>query len=102
MLRRAPVSALMRRCPSVTIPKMVSATALPIEATAERSKTTTTMMTATARMISPNGARPPSRRAISVGNWPDAARWSDRPVAGYSPELVAPAVANSAVTVISQ
>ena len=40
------------------------------------------MMIAAARMISPNGARPPSRRAISVGNWPLDARWSDSPVAG--------------------
>ena len=39
---------------------------------------------------------------MTVGNWPVEARWSDRPVAGYSPEFVAPAVANRAVTVISQ
>ena len=37
MLRRAPVSARMRRWPIVTRQKMASATALPIEAIADRS-----------------------------------------------------------------
>lgn len=35
MLRLAPVSERMRRCPAVTNPKIVRATALPIEAIAD-------------------------------------------------------------------
>ena len=61
------------------------------------------MMIAAARMISPYGARPPSRRAITVGNWP-----ARREVVGQPGRRVEARVgrcrpsANRAVTVISQ
>jgi len=50
-----------------------------------------------AAISSPLEARPPSLRAISGGNCAVSASRSDSPWAGYSPALVAPAVANSAV-----
>ena len=53
-------------------------------------------------ITSPHGTRPPSRRPSSGGNWPMEDICSHRPPAGYSPALVAPAVANNAVTVIIQ
>ena len=96
------MSARIRRWPIVTSAKIPSATADPIDATADRSNSTTSRMIPAAAISRPAGATPPIRRAMRSGNWPVEARWSERPVAGYSPALVAPAVANSAVTVISQ
>jgi hypothetical protein len=60
------------------------------------------MIATTAVISSPAGARPPNRRPSTGGNWPIAAICSHSPAAGYSPAFVAPAVENSAVTLISQ
>ncbi len=88
--------------PAVTSVNTTSAMALPIEATAVRSKASTKMDAATAVNRRPLGILPPVRRPIRGGNCPREASSSLRPVAGYSPALVAPAVANSAVTLIIQ
>ena len=82
--------------------KISRATALPIEAIASSLNRTARTRHATASISSPADARPPSFRAISGGNCPVSASRSDSPGAGYSPALVAPAVANNAVTLISQ
>ena len=76
--------------------------ALPIEAIELRSKPTARTMAMAAVSSSPAGARPPNRRPSTGGNWPFAAISSQSPGAGYRPAFVAPEVANSAVTVISQ
>ena len=80
--------------------KISRATALPIEAIASRLNRTASTRHATAAISSPADTRPPNRRAIRPGNCPVSASRSDSPAAGYSPALVAPAVANSAVTAI--
>jgi len=100
--RFAPVSARIRRCAAVIMVKITRATALPIDAIESRLNTTARTRHTAAWISSPFEAGPPALRAISGGNWPVSASRSDSPCAGYSPALVAPAVANIAVTVISQ
>ena len=82
--------------------KITRATALPIDAIASSLNTSARTRHTAAWISSPAETRPPSLRAISGGNCPVSASRSDSPWAGYRPALVAPAVANSAVTVISQ
>ena len=80
--RRAPVSWRTRRCPTVTSPKIVSATALPIEAIDDRSNAMTISRIAAAAMSRPTDARSASRRPMTGGNCSVDARWSLRPAAG--------------------
>ena len=67
---RAPVSCRIRRCPKVTRVNTTSATALPMEAIALRSKETARTIAPAAVTRMPMGARPPTRRPIRGGNWP--------------------------------
>ena len=98
----APVSDRTRKWAAVMSVKITSATALPIEAIASRLKRTARTRHASAWNSSPDESRPPNFRAISGGNCRVSTSRSDSPGAGYSPALVAPAVANRAVTLISQ
>ena len=98
----APVSCRTRKCAAVIIVKITRATALPIDAIESSLNATARTRHKAAAISSPFDARPPVLRAISGGNCPVSASRSLSPCAGYKPALVAPAVANSAVTVISQ
>ena len=71
-----------RKWPSVTKVKTDRATALPIEAIADRSNRAIITTIATPVESSPNEIRPPSRRAMIGGNCPVSTRWSDTPTAG--------------------
>ena len=79
MLRRAPVCDRTRRWPSVTSAKIIRATALPIDAIADRSKARTITRITTAATSRPTGARSASRRPMTGGNWPVDARCSHKP-----------------------
>ena len=83
-------------------PNTSSAITLPMEAIADRSNPTASTMASAAVITRPVPTRPPNRRPITGGTGLMEAISSHSPVAGYSPALVAPAVANRAVTLIIQ
>ena len=88
---------------AVTSVNTTRATALPIEAIAFRSKTDGQDDRSRRRDQQPGRGPPAEPSAPSpagTARSPPSAR--DSPAAGYSPALVAPAVANRAVTLISQ
>ena len=70
MLRRAPVSLRIRRCPTVTRPKIIRATALPMDAMADRSNAMTSNRIAAAPTSRPTDARSASLRPMNVRELP--------------------------------
>ena len=98
----APVSARTRMWPTVIRVNTSSAITLPIEAIALEVEEHGEQRRGDRRADEPDGGASAEREPITGGNCRVAAISSHRPVAGNSPALVAPEVANSAVTVIIQ